>query len=73
MFLNRWTVELAIPGQIIENGFDSKEEALMFAERMQEKASDGSVHQVKITDPQGRTACVKQSKRLVEESRRKAS
>src|SRR5947208_16582682 len=41
MFVNKWTVQLSGPGQIVEQAFDSKEELLAFVRRMERESSDG--------------------------------
>ena len=53
MFLNKWTVQLDCPGQIVEKSFDSEEEILAFVRGMENDSADGVRPSVRVIDPGG--------------------
>lgn len=54
MFVNKWTVQLSCPGELVEQGFDSEEEVLEFIRKTEDGATDGLPRTMKIIDPEGK-------------------
>jgi hypothetical protein len=53
MFLNKWTVHLSCPGQIVEESFDSEKELVAFVNRMERESSDAERPRITVIDPEG--------------------
>lgn len=53
MFLNKWTVQLSFPGQIVEEAFDSEEELMTFVQQMEHESTDGARPTITVIDPDG--------------------
>jgi len=53
MFLNKWTVHLSCPGQIVEESFDSEKELVAFVNRMEREPSDAGRPRITVIDPEG--------------------
>jgi hypothetical protein len=58
MFLNKWTVQLSCPGQIVEKAFDSEEELVAFVHRMERESKDGVPPRISVIDPDGKEKLV---------------
>jgi hypothetical protein len=56
MFLNKWTVQLSCPGEVVEQAFDSEEELVAFVRRMESK--DGMPPSITVMDPDGKEKLV---------------
>lgn len=54
MFLNKWTVQLNCPGQILEKAFDSEEELVTFVRRMERESGNGVRPTFSVIDPEGK-------------------
>ena len=54
MFLNKWTVQLSCPGEIVEQAFDSEEELVAFVRRMERESTDGVPPTISVIDPDGK-------------------
>jgi hypothetical protein len=53
MFLNKWTARLSLPGQIVEEAFDSEPELMTFVERVERESTDGARPTITVIDPKG--------------------
>jgi hypothetical protein len=53
MFLNKWTVHLSSPGEIVEECFDSEEQLVEFVNRMEATSADTERPQITVIDPEG--------------------
>lgn len=53
MFLNKWTVQLSSPGQIVEESFDSEKELVAFVNRMERESTDAGRPRITVIDPEG--------------------
>jgi hypothetical protein len=58
MFLNKWTVQLSCPGQIVQKAFDSEEELVAFVRRMERESKDGVPPTISVIDPDGKEKLV---------------
>jgi hypothetical protein len=58
MFLNKWTVQLSCPGEIVEQAFDSEEEVAAFVRRMERESKDGMPPTISVMDPNGKEKSV---------------
>jgi hypothetical protein len=58
MFLNKWTVQLSCPGQMVEEAFDSEEELVAFVRRMERESNDGVPPTISVIDPDGKEKLV---------------
>jgi hypothetical protein len=54
MFLNKWTVQLSRPGEIVEKAFDSEEELVAFVRRIEHESTDGARPAISVIDPEGK-------------------
>ncbi len=53
MFLNKWTVQLSCPGQIVEQAFDSEEELLAFIRSSENGEGECAAPMITVIDPEG--------------------
>jgi hypothetical protein len=53
MFLNKWTVQVSCPGEIVEQAFDSEDELVAFVRRMERESKDGMPPSITVMDPDG--------------------
>jgi hypothetical protein len=53
MFVNKWTVQLNYPGELVEEGFDSQEELMAYVRQVEAKWAEDLHPVIKVLDPRG--------------------
>jgi len=53
MFVNKWTVQLNYPGELVEKGFDSHEELLAYVQQLRTGIAEDLHPVLTVFDPNG--------------------
>jgi hypothetical protein len=70
MFVNKWTARMNYPGQMVETGFDSKEELMVYVRGLRAEGVEGLGSIITVYDPNGAETSITVSEALLQLSTR---